>query len=78
MRSLMNADKSRRYYLAAAPQCPFPDQNIGDLINAVAMDFVMVQFYNNYCGVSKFSPGAAVQNAFNMAQCKQHPASFLF
>lgn len=64
----MDADKSRRYYLAAAPQCPFPDLSVGEVINAVAMDFVMVQFYNNYCGVAKFTPGATTQSVFNMAQ----------
>lgn len=64
----MDADKSQRYYLAAAAQCPLPDQNIGDLINVVAMDFFMVQFCNNYRGVAKFVLGAAAQNTFNVAQ----------
>lgn len=35
--------------VGAAPQCPFPDAILGSVINAVGLDYVNVQFYNNYC-----------------------------
>lgn len=42
----MDSDKSRTYYISAAPQCPRPDASIP--LNAMqTMDFVWVQFYNN-------------------------------
>ncbi|KAG6828613.1 hypothetical protein H0H92_007308 [Tricholoma furcatifolium] len=51
IRSLaQGADK--RYYITAAPQCPFPDAYIGTALNEVNFDAVFVQFYNNYCEVS--------------------------
>jgi len=46
---------SKQYYVTAAPQCPFPDANLGAVINAVPFDAVYVQFYNNYCGLQAFS-----------------------
>ncbi|KAI0084132.1 glycoside hydrolase family 18 protein [Irpex rosettiformis] len=42
---------SKNYYITAAPQCPFPDAWLGDLINSVAFDAIYVQFYNNFCNV---------------------------
>lgn len=44
---------SKRYYVTAAPQCPFPDANIGAALNAASFDAVFVQFYNNYCGLDQ-------------------------
>ncbi|KAF9452542.1 glycoside hydrolase family 18 protein [Macrolepiota fuliginosa MF-IS2] len=43
----------KRYYLTAAPQCPFPDAKVGDALNNADFDAVYVQFYNNYCEISK-------------------------
>ncbi|OAA65160.1 aminotransferase class 3 [Niveomyces insectorum RCEF 264] len=58
----------KTYYLSAAPQCPYPDVADNDMLNgAVYFDFVMVQFYNNYCGLQSFVPGAPTQNNFNFA-----------
>ncbi|XBI30331.1 hypothetical protein VPH35_054101 [Triticum aestivum] len=40
----------KRVYLAAAPQCPFPDASLGGLGGALGtglLDYVWVQFYNN-------------------------------
>ncbi|KAF9434248.1 Chitinase 1 [Entomortierella beljakovae] len=45
---------SHKYYISAAPQCPFPDQSTGDALAHAWFDFVWVQFYNNYCGVQSF------------------------
>ncbi|KAJ2703191.1 Chitinase 2 [Coemansia sp. IMI 203386] len=50
------ADPDRKYYIAAAPQCPFPDAYLGSTLNNAWFDMVFVQFYNNYCGVNAY-PG---------------------
>lgn len=42
----MNADRSKTYYISAAPQCPRPDASI-PLDAMQAMDFIFIQFYNN-------------------------------
>jgi len=42
----MSTDKTRTYYISAAPQCPRPDASI-PLDAMQSMDFVFVQFYNN-------------------------------
>ncbi|KAF5382110.1 hypothetical protein D9615_004230 [Tricholomella constricta] len=34
---------SKRYYLTAAPQCPFPDAYLGSVISAVGFDAIYVQ-----------------------------------
>ncbi|KII93374.1 glycoside hydrolase family 18 protein [Plicaturopsis crispa FD-325 SS-3] len=44
---------SKKYYITAAPQCPFPDASIGAALNAAPFDAVYVQFYNNYCGLDQ-------------------------
>ncbi|KAG6154778.1 Endochitinase 33 [Claviceps purpurea] len=66
LRSLIDASGGdRKFYLTSAPQCFFPDAANGPTINAVAFDFLMIQFYNNWCGANNFKPGASEQNAFN-------------
>ncbi|KAB8305142.1 hypothetical protein EYC80_004436 [Monilinia laxa] len=66
LRSLMNANKSKTWILSAAPQCPYPDAADGSMLaGAVSFDVVWVQFYNNYCGVQSYVPGAYSQNSFN-------------
>lgn len=67
LRTLMDADTSKKFYLTAAPQCPYPDLYNEDVLNNVAVDAVWVQFYNNYCGVNSFVAGATLQNNFNFA-----------
>ncbi|OJA13762.1 hypothetical protein AZE42_01539 [Rhizopogon vesiculosus] len=54
LRNLMNGG-NKKYYLTAAPQCPYPDAYIGDTLNTVEFDAVYVQFYNNYCGLTDYS-----------------------
>ena len=66
LRSLMDGAGGKKFYLSAAPQCPFPDAADGATLDAVAFDFVFIQFYNNYCGVSSFQPGATTQSSFNI------------
>ncbi|KAK5695939.1 hypothetical protein LTR97_008359 [Elasticomyces elasticus] len=46
LRTHMSQDKSKRYYITAAPQCPIPDESIPLQLMRQA-DFVWVQFYNN-------------------------------
>ncbi|KAJ5620865.1 hypothetical protein N7510_004849 [Penicillium lagena] len=56
LRSLMDAEKDKKYFLTAAPQCPYPDQADKEILNGpVSIDAVWVQFYNNFCGVNAFS-----------------------
>lgn len=68
LRSLMDASGGKKYYLSAAPQCAFPDAYVGTTLDAVPFDFVMIQFYNNYCGVSNFSQSLGTENKFNFGQ----------
>ncbi|KAI0635520.1 glycoside hydrolase [Trametes polyzona] len=46
---------NKKYYVTAAPQCPFPDAYLGTVLNAVGFDAVYVQFYNNFCGLTNFN-----------------------
>ncbi|KAI8319943.1 glycoside hydrolase, partial [Martensiomyces pterosporus] len=56
LRSHYASDPSKKYYIAAAPQCPFPDAYLGSTLNSAWFDMVFVQFYNNYCGLNAY-PG---------------------
>ncbi|KAF9306794.1 coq1 putative hexaprenyl diphosphate synthase [Mortierella antarctica] len=49
-----SAGSGRKYYITAAPQCPYPDQATKDALQSSWFDLVWVQFYNNYCGVHSF------------------------
>lgn len=42
---------TKQYYISAAPQCPYPDASVGDLLANADVDFAFIQFYNNYCNV---------------------------
>ncbi|KZS93070.1 class III chitinase [Sistotremastrum niveocremeum HHB9708] len=50
---------SKKYYISAAPQCPYPDANLGAVLNAASFDAVYVQFYNNYCGLQNYNQPSA-------------------
>lgn len=71
LRSLMDANTSKTYYLSAAPQCVYPDAADKDMLNGgsdggpISFDFIQVQFYNNYCGVNSYVAGATTQNNYN-------------
>lgn len=69
LRSLMDASSSaggKYLYLSAAPQCVYPDAADGPALDgAVYFDFIMIQFYNNWCGTINFVEGSETQNAFN-------------
>ncbi|KAH7379835.1 glycoside hydrolase family 18 protein, partial [Cadophora sp. MPI-SDFR-AT-0126] len=57
----------KMYLLTAAPQCPFPDQNVGPLLSSdVPFDAVFIQFYNNPgCSAKAFVSGVDKQPGFN-------------
>jgi chitinase len=67
LRSLIDSRSvSTPMYLTAAPQCVYPDAANGPALQgAVGFDFIMVQFYNNWCGTANFQEGSASQYAFN-------------
>ncbi|KAI1382840.1 glycoside hydrolase family 18 protein [Hypoxylon trugodes] len=74
-----NAGGGQKFYLSAAPQCPWPDQNNDAMLqgnSAVAFDFIMVQFYNNAkCDIRVFDgsggTSSPAQAGFNMDQWDQ-------
>lgn len=55
LRSHFDSDSSKDYYISAAPQCPVPDAFMADAIEKSDIDFLFVQFYNNYCGINNDS-----------------------
>lgn len=61
-RSNFAKDTSKKYYLTAAPQCPFPDAS--EPLNVCQLlDYVWVQFYNNGdCNVAQSGFNTAVKN----------------
>lgn len=66
LRQLFLTDTSHHYFLTVAPQCVFPDRANDEMLDGnVWFDAVLVQFYNNYCGVNAFVPGAPQQPNFN-------------
>ena len=44
----------RKYYITAAPQCPYPDANIGAALNEAHFDAVYVQFCTSLSLSCKF------------------------
>lgn len=56
---------SKKLYMSAAPQCVYPDAANDAALKAAAFDFIMIQFYNNWCGTSNFRQGTTAQYAFN-------------
>ncbi|KAK8055345.1 glycoside hydrolase superfamily [Apiospora rasikravindrae] len=72
-----SATKNMQYYLSAAPQCPFPDRADGEMLaGEVSFDFIMVQFYNNYCGVQNFIGGGGIGGGGGSARREQSAFNF--
>lgn len=73
LRKLMDSSTAaggKKYYLTAAPQCPYPDVADNDMLNgAVFFDVIWIQFYNNYCGINSFKQGSTQDpsTGFNFA-----------
>lgn len=51
LRKQFENDDSKKYYLSAAPQCPYPDKSLGEVLENVELDFAFIQFYNNKCNL---------------------------
>ncbi|GMN44482.1 hypothetical protein TIFTF001_013675 [Ficus carica] len=72
-RSLSGRSQDRKVYLAAAPQCPYPDAHLDGAIKTGLFDYVWVQFYNNppchYAGDSNNLLSA--WNQWTSSQAKQ-------
>lgn len=45
--SFFDKDSSKPFGTSVAPQCPFNDTNIGNVLNSPAVDCAIVKFYNN-------------------------------
>ncbi|GLJ21009.1 hypothetical protein SUGI_0383940 [Cryptomeria japonica] len=48
---------SKKVYLSAAPQCPYPDSHLGTALQTGLFDSVWIQFYNN--GQCEYANGDA-------------------
>ncbi|KAI9295140.1 glycoside hydrolase, partial [Neoconidiobolus thromboides FSU 785] len=46
-------ENKKEYFITAAPQCPFPDQYLKNVLEHGWLDAVFVQFYNNECAIGK-------------------------
>ncbi|RFU72543.1 chitinase chi18-17, partial [Trichoderma arundinaceum] len=69
LRSLMDANTSKKFYLSAAPQCVYPDVSDESFINGqVPFDWVNVQFYNSPCGVAQYPNSFAWSDWDNWAR----------
>ncbi|ORY04643.1 glycoside hydrolase [Basidiobolus meristosporus CBS 931.73] len=55
LRSYYQQDKSKKYLIAAAPQCVYPDGQLSSTLNNAWFDLVFVQFYNNPCGLQYYN-----------------------
>ncbi|GAM86979.1 hypothetical protein ANO11243_050000 [Dothideomycetidae sp. 11243] len=67
LRSNFASDSSNTYYITAAPQCPIPEPNMGEIISAAQFDYLWVQFYNN--------PGCSTNGNINFADWKTFVSS---
>jgi len=47
LRKLFEADKTKKYFLTATPQCMSPDKYLETALSRAAFDAIFVQFYNN-------------------------------
>jgi chitinase len=72
----------RKYFITAAPQCPFPDPTLGPMAGkplgdapAVAtFDYLFVRFYNNTCG---YATPQMFRDAFAMWKMVAGPKLFV-
>ncbi|KAF2149191.1 glycoside hydrolase family 18 protein [Myriangium duriaei CBS 260.36] len=48
LRSNFASDPNHAYYITAAPQCPIPEPNMGQIISSAQFDYLWIQFYNNW------------------------------
>ncbi|KXN69233.1 glycoside hydrolase family 18 protein, partial [Conidiobolus coronatus NRRL 28638] len=55
LRNITLKDNSKKYYITAAPQCPYPDASLKAVLERGWLDAAFVQFYNNPCGLGSDS-----------------------
>src|SRR5690606_22359779 len=67
LRRMMDADKTKQYYLTASPQCFFPDALISDAMEKIPFDAAFIQFYNNPCHAHSWNKNSnhMTNDAFN-------------
>ncbi|XP_077251250.1 acidic endochitinase-like [Tasmannia lanceolata] len=75
--NFLSSHQGNKVYLAAAPQCPFPDAQLGTAINTGLFDYVWAQFYNN--PLCQYSSGSTANliNAWNQWTAVQAGQIFL-
>ncbi|ODV63188.1 glycoside hydrolase family 18 protein [Ascoidea rubescens DSM 1968] len=47
LREIIDENGSKDYYISAAPQCPYPADDVVEILNNSYVDFLFIQFYNN-------------------------------
>ncbi|GMM38257.1 hypothetical protein DASC09_055960 [Saccharomycopsis crataegensis] len=55
LQNYTSSSTKKKYYYSAAPQCPYPDQNMNTILAGNSLDMVFVQFYNNDCNANSNS-----------------------
>ncbi|KAF1992781.1 glycoside hydrolase family 18 protein [Amniculicola lignicola CBS 123094] len=58
-------DMGRRWLFSAVPQYLYPDTVMQGITDNVFLDLLLVQFYNNACGVHAFIPDTDSQPHYN-------------
>ena len=72
------AGSGRKYYLTAAPQCPFQNNILNGALSTGLFDYVWVQFYNNpVCEFKSNNPGS-FRNSWNQWARSIHIAGKFF
>ncbi|XXH05374.1 hypothetical protein Hte_011800 [Hypoxylon texense] len=57
LRSHMDSDTSKKYYLSAAPQCPYPDAAMNDMLNgAIAFNNFNFETWDNWAKSTSKNP----------------------
>ncbi|KAG6745653.1 hypothetical protein POTOM_050152 [Populus tomentosa] len=75
-RALNGFSQQTKVYLAAAPQCIFPDANLDTAIQTELFDYVWVQFYNNP-SCQYVNDATGLLNAWNQWTAVQSSQIFL-
>lgn len=47
LQTIFDDKGSKDYYISAAPQCPYPADDVVQILNNSYVDFLFIQFYNN-------------------------------
>ncbi|KAJ2569069.1 Chitinase 2 [Coemansia sp. RSA 1813] len=74
-------DESKQYIISAAPQCVFPDTNLGSTLSGSAwIDNDYVQFYNNPCGLASIDDKWNFNYASwdNLTKANTNPSSKMY